>query len=100
MISTVAHYRLPAEGRAEILARLLEVARCTRAEPGLCYFHLLQEDDDPANLILVEGWADDSALASHQASVHFQETLVGELVPMLVSRQVTRARPVYADEFA
>jgi len=92
-IVTVAHYRLPADPDAAdaVLAALSPIVTATRAEAGNRGIEVIRDQQDPAHLVLVERWADDRAFAAHRTTRHFAEGLLGEVVPRLVSREVTVA---------
>lgn len=64
----------------------------TRAEPGNLWFEWSRSVDDPAEFVLVEGFADDGA-GPHVNSEHFKKAVAAmpqALVrtPQIVSRQV------------
>ncbi|MFZ2636345.1 MAG: putative quinol monooxygenase [Rectinemataceae bacterium] len=49
----------------------LENARMSRKEPGIFRFELLEDRNDPAHFLLVEGYLDDEAPARHKETKHF-----------------------------
>ena len=55
------------EDLRRVLAALVEP---TRAEDGCLRYDLLASADDPAELVFVEEWRDEAALAAHAASEH------------------------------
>ena len=87
---TVAQYRLPADAvvAAEIIRDLAPLVAATRAEPGNRGIEVIQEDADPARLVLVERWADPAALAAHRSTAHFIDGIIGSIAPRLIGREV------------
>ena len=64
----------------------------TRSEPGNLWFEWSRSVDDPAEYVLVEGFADDGAEA-HVASAHFKQAIADmpqalASTPQIISRQV------------
>ena len=99
-VTTVAHYRFPAMAREVVLERLLPVAQATLSEPGLEYFHILETPSDAGHLILIEGWKDHEALASHRERPHFLDGLLGSVVPLLQDRNVHIGTPAFEEQFS
>jgi quinol monooxygenase YgiN len=46
-------------------------ARCSRLEPGVLRFDVLQQQDDPTRFVLVEIYRDADAAAAHKATGHY-----------------------------
>ena len=46
-------------------------ARCSRLEPGVLRFDVLQQADDPARFVLVEIYRDAAAQAAHRETAHY-----------------------------
>ena len=46
-------------------------ARCSRLEPGVLRFDVLQQQDDPTRFVLVEIYRDADAAAAHKATDHY-----------------------------
>jgi autoinducer 2-degrading protein len=44
----------------------------SRREPGVARFECLQQEDDPARFVLVEGYRDAAAPARHKETRHYQ----------------------------
>ena len=53
------------------LEHTLENVRCSRREPGIIRFDLLQSQEDPCRFVLVETYRDDDAPAAHKATAHY-----------------------------
>ena len=72
---------------AEILRRFLPHAQ---AEPGVKLFLIGQENEDPAQLLFYELFANEAAFADHQATEHFKKLIVEQALPLLADRQRAR----------
>lgn len=99
-VTTVAHYHFPATAQEVVLERLLPIAQATLSEPGLEYFHILQTPGEEGHLILIEGWKDHEALASHRERPHFLDGLLGSVVPLLRERSVHIGAPAFEEQFS
>ena len=99
-VTTVAHYHFPPTAREMVLERLLPVAQATLGEPGLEYFHIIETPSDEGHLILIEGWKDNEALASHRERPHFLDGLLGSVVPLLRERNVHTGSPAFEEQFS
>jgi quinol monooxygenase YgiN len=48
-----------------------ENAQCSRQEPGVAQFDVLQQQDDPTRFVLVEVYRDTAAAAAHKETAHY-----------------------------
>jgi autoinducer 2-degrading protein len=90
IIAVAAEWRaLP--GQAETVRQLmLEAAAAVRQhEPGNLLYVGHQDPADPAHFLFYEQYADQKALEAHRDSAHYQELVVGKIVPLLAERTVT-----------
>ena len=69
----------------ELLSLLSSLVGPTRKEPGCISYILLQNNQDPTDLILIEEWKNNTALESHFATKHFKETMTK--LPSLVAAE-------------
>jgi autoinducer 2-degrading protein len=78
-------------GQEETVRRLLvQAAAAVREhEPGNLLYVAHQDAADPAHFLVYEQYADQAALEAHRDSAHYQEVVVGKIVPLLAQRQVT-----------
>ncbi len=60
----------------ELLSVLSSLVEPTRKEPGCISYHLLQNNEDPAEFVFIEEWQSSTALESHFATKHFKDALV------------------------
>jgi autoinducer 2-degrading protein len=72
MLVVHVHVHVKAEYVEAFKAATLENARQSVQEPGVAAFDLVQHQDDPARLILVEVYRDAGAPAAHKATAHYQ----------------------------
>ena len=73
------------EQRAEELIRRLVEA--TRQEPGNVHYIAHRDPENPRVFLMYEQYRDKAAFEEHGATEHFKEIALGELFPMLESRE-------------
>ncbi|HEY7431168.1 MAG TPA: antibiotic biosynthesis monooxygenase [Streptosporangiaceae bacterium] len=56
---------------ADFLAATLDNARASLAEPGVLRFDVIQDEADPAHVVLVEVYRDAGAPAAHKLTAHY-----------------------------
>jgi quinol monooxygenase YgiN len=69
---------------AELIARLVEA---TRTEPGNVHYIPHRDPDDPRVFLMYEQYRDKAAFEEHGQSEHFKEIGLGELFPLMESRE-------------
>jgi quinol monooxygenase YgiN len=69
----------------ELLSVLSSLVEPTRKEAGCLRYELLQHNEDPTDLTLVEEWQNENALESHMATKHFKDALTK--LPSLVAAE-------------
>ena len=74
-----------------VLDLLAGVAESSRQEKGNLSYKVHQSQSDPNTIVLFESYANAAAMEEHRNSAHFQKTVVGRIVPLLQSREVTVA---------
>lgn len=83
------------EGQLEtVLKYLKEVTRESLAEEGNLFYKVHQSITDPEIIFLFEGYVDEAAVTTHRESEHFQATVVGKIIPLLKTREVTLTHPL------
>jgi len=75
------------EQRAVEVAR--ELAQASRAEPGCESYVPCRDPEDPLSFLFYEAYRDKAAFEEHGATEHFQRLAVGELFPLMESRERT-----------
>jgi quinol monooxygenase YgiN len=69
---------------AELIARLVEA---TRTEPGNIHYIPHRDPEDPRVFLMYEQYRDKAAFEAHGEAEHFKEIALGELFPLLESRE-------------
>jgi len=86
------------EGQLSIVLNLLrEVAKKSIQEEGNLFYNINQSNSDVNTLLLFEGYTDEQAVAEHRNSEHFQTLVIGQIVPLLVEREVILATQLILD---
>ncbi|MGA4860482.1 putative quinol monooxygenase [Streptomyces koyangensis] len=91
--TVVARYRTLPGHEDAVLAVLDRVAAASRREPGCLGYRVHQGTEDPRAVVLYEEYATEADFTAHCATPHFQELVLGEVVPRLESRDVVRCAP-------
>jgi quinol monooxygenase YgiN len=74
---------------ADELGRVLrKFAQACRAEPGCLSYEVFRSVDQPERYMSIEKYVDGEAFAAHRASAHFREIGLGEVVPLVVARDI------------
>ncbi|MCX4723155.1 putative quinol monooxygenase [Streptomyces sp. NBC_01306] len=89
----VARYRTRPGEEATVLSLLDTMAAASREEPGNLSYRVHQGTEDPRAIVLYEEYATEADFTAHCATPHFQEIVLGRVVPLLESRDVLRCTP-------
>ena len=71
MLVVHVHVRIRPERIGDFLAATVINARASLAEPGVLRFDVIQDQADPAHVVLTEVYRDDDASAAHKATPHY-----------------------------
>jgi autoinducer 2-degrading protein len=71
MLVVHVHVRVRPGRVEEFLAATLANARASLAEPGVLRFDVIQDEADPAHVVLVEVYRDAEAPAAHKLTPHY-----------------------------
>lgn len=71
MLVVHVHVRIRPERIGDFLAATVINARASLAEPGVLRFDVVQDQADPAHVVLTEVYRDDDASAAHKATPHY-----------------------------
>lgn len=82
----------------KVLAVLREVAEQSAREPGNVFYQVHQSTADQTILLLHEAYRDEAALTAHRNSEHFQNLVIGKIVPLLVHREVVLTNAIEFDQ--
>lgn len=94
MLTVIAHYRARPGHGDTVADALREVAARSRAEPGCLAYTVHRSRDDDDAFVLYEQYREDADLDAHRATAHFQELVVGHVIPLLSSREVGTYTPI------
>lgn len=84
----VARYTVKPGNVDAVLAALERMKPLVKErEPGCIIYHANRSKDDPNSLLLYEEYADQAALEAHTGTPHFQELIVGTIIPLLAKRE-------------
>ena len=71
MLIVHVHVRVRPGRAADFLAATLINARASLGEPGVLRFDVIQDNDDPDHVVLVEIYRDAEAAAAHKREPHY-----------------------------
>ena len=75
----------------KVLSLLAQAAATSRQEPGNLGYQAHQSQTDDHTILLYESYRNAEALEQHRNSMHFQQVVVQQIVPLLQNREVTIA---------
>jgi (4S)-4-hydroxy-5-phosphonooxypentane-2,3-dione isomerase len=85
---TFAKWRVREGELDAVLALLADLTVKSMEEEGNLLYKVHQSTSDANTLILVEGYKDESALADHRNSAHFQSLVLSKIAPLLEGREI------------
>ena len=95
MLVVHVHVRIRPGQVEEFLAATLANARASLAEPGVLRFDVIQDEADPAHVVLVEVYRDAEAPAAHKLTPHYATWRDAVAEMMAEPRASTRFRAVF-----
>ena len=95
MLVVHVHVRIRPGQVQEFLAATLANARASLAEPGVLRFDVIQDEADPAHVVLVEVYRDAEAPAAHKLTPHYATWRDAVAEMMAEPRASTRFSPVF-----
>jgi autoinducer 2-degrading protein len=98
MLVVHVHARVRPQQVAEFLAATLVNAKASLGEPGVIRFDVIQDQADPAHVVLVEVYRDDDAAAAHKQTPHYAAWRDAVAEMMAEPRESTRFAAVFPDE--
>ncbi|MBT9392641.1 antibiotic biosynthesis monooxygenase [Hymenobacter sp. NST-14] len=91
IICVAAEWRVQPGHEAEVLRLMQQAAAAVRRlEPGNLVYSVHVDPADATHLFMYEQYTDAAALQAHLDSDHFQQVVVGQIVPVLTERKVAR----------
>jgi quinol monooxygenase YgiN len=82
----IAHHTMKEGVEDEVLALLPRLLAASREEPGCLAFDAYRKLGEPRSYVLLERYTSREAFAEHRASAHFEEIVLGGIVPRLERR--------------
>ncbi|HZX08345.1 antibiotic biosynthesis monooxygenase family protein [Kribbella sp.] len=74
---------------ADEFGRILQkFAHACRAEPGCLSYEIFRSVDQPERYLSIERYADKEAFTTHRSSAHFRQIGLGEVLPLVVARDI------------
>ncbi|MEU7246255.1 putative quinol monooxygenase [Streptomyces sparsogenes] len=89
----VARYRTQEGEENTVLPLLATMAVASREEPGNLAYRVHQDTEDPRAILLYEEYVGEADFTAHRATPHFQEIVLGKVVPLLDSRDLLLCAP-------
>jgi quinol monooxygenase YgiN/predicted GNAT family acetyltransferase len=87
-LQVIARYTVTFGNELEITSLLTQLADAVRAEPGNLSFEAYRQFDDEREVVLLERYVSLEAFAAHRATSHYQDLVLGQIVPRLDKRVV------------
>lgn len=83
------------KGHIETVLNLLKTVQTeSLREADNLFYTIHQSASDNHTLILFEGYKNEDAINTHRNSIHFQELVLGKIVPLLETRAIMLAAPI------
>jgi autoinducer 2-degrading protein len=103
MLAIHVHARVRPEQVAEFLAATQVNARASLAEPGVVRFDVIQDQADPAHVVLAEVYRNDEAIAAHKLTPHYaiwRDTVAGMMAEPRASTKFSVVFPAASEGWA
>ncbi|KRB55621.1 putative quinol monooxygenase [Flavobacterium sp. Root186] len=83
------------EGQIENVLQLLKtVHEESIKESGNLFYKIHQSITDLNTIVLFEGYVSESAVTEHRNTAHFQNLVLGQIVPLLDERNIILTSPI------
>jgi quinol monooxygenase YgiN len=84
------------EGQITSVLNLLSIVQDkSLMENGNLFYKIHQSNSDENTLVLFEGYTNEVAVTEHRNSSHFQELVLGQIVPLLETREIVLTTPIH-----
>ncbi|RAV29000.1 MULTISPECIES: putative quinol monooxygenase [Sinomicrobium] len=87
-ITTFAKWQVKQGNLEAVISLLKEAVAKSSAEEGNLKYEVYQGNDNENILMLFEEYTNQEALEFHRNSAHFQDVVVGKIIPLLENREV------------
>ena len=82
-------------GQEEVVSQALQqLVAHSRTEPGCLYYQPHVSTAQPDLVYIYEVYASPAAATAHRETAHFQQLVLGTIVPLLSSREVVAISPI------
>jgi autoinducer 2-degrading protein len=95
MLVVHVHARVQRDRVEDFLAATLVNAQASLAEPGVLRFDVIQDQADPAHVVLVEVYRDADAPAAHKLTPHYAAWRDSVAEMLAEPRESARYSPVF-----
>ena len=85
----IVKWKVKESALPEVMDLLPSLTAKSKAEAGNIFYTIYQSDSDPTELILHECYESEEALKAHKSADHYQELVVGKIIPQLIKREVS-----------
>lgn len=83
------------EGELDKVLDLLSTVREESVrELGNLFYQIHQSNMDSHTIILYEGYTNEAAVEVHRNTSHFQDMVLGQIIPLLESREIVLTTPL------
>ncbi|KOP39754.1 antibiotic biosynthesis monooxygenase [Flavobacterium sp. WLB] len=83
------------EGQIENVLQLLQtVQEKSIQESGNLFYNIHQSITDLNTIVLFEGYTNEDAVTEHRNTAHFQDLVLGQIVPLLDERNIILTLPI------
>jgi len=83
------------EGQIDNVLNLLKPVKDESVkENGNLFYKIHQSNLDANTLVLFEGYTSEAAVSEHRNTSHFQELVLGKIVPLLENREIVLTTPL------
>lgn len=103
MLIVHVHVRIQPGRTWDFLTATLTNARASLGEPGVLRFDVIQDEGDPAHVVLVEVYRDAEAAAAHKREPHYvtwRDTVAEMMAEPRVSTKFAAVFPAAAGDWA
>ncbi|OUS01036.1 antibiotic biosynthesis monooxygenase [Flavobacteriales bacterium 33_180_T64] len=93
-INVFATWKVKVGEIENVLSILKKVQDESVKEKGNLFYKIHQSNSDLNTLVLLEGYTDELAISEHRSSSHFQDLVLGKIVPLLEDREIVLTTPI------
>jgi len=93
-IHVFATWKVQAGQIENVLNILKTVGEESVKEAGNLFYQIHQSNADVNTLVLFEGYKNEAAILDHRNSTHYQNLVVGKIIPLLENREVVLTTPL------